>query len=953
MKKIFFAKSAIALAVIISLCNCSEVRKPQIEWPTITQEMKPWTRWWWFGSAVNEKDLTAALEAYQAAGLGGVEITPIYGVRGTEEQFIDYLSPEWVNQLIYTLQESKRLGIGVDLANASGWPFGGPWIDETAAARNMVSKVYKLKGGQTLTDLITCTQQPLVRMQSNKEVTVEEVKYPLSANLPRQEYAFDQIRYEKKLPLIAITASKVSDNGFGEVVDLMDKVNNGKLNWTAPDGDWTICALFQGDHGKMVERAGPGGEGLVIDHFSEEALNTYLNKFDGAFKGRDLSYLRYYFNDSYEVDDAAGESNWTPGFFAEFRRLRGYDLKKHLPALLELDTEEENGRVLYDYRMTISQLLLDKYTKGWQHWAAKQGKGIRNQSHGSPANVLDLYAASDVPEIEGSDIVNLKSASSAAHVTGKKLTSSETCTWLSEHFESDLGKVKSTIDNFLLAGVNHIFYHGTAYSPQDAVWPGWLFYAAVHFTPANSFWEDFGAINQYVARAQSFLQAGKPSNDILLYFSIADLWSESTHRGMLCHFHSDVFNGLSMKECGKFLTQNGYSWDAISDVQLLDVVCEKASLSIGGNNYQTIVIPETRLILAKTFSKLVNLAENGATILFCKDLPTDVPGLSNLEESRKLLNSLKEKLVFTEQENVSVASCGKGRIAFADDLFVLLENTKVKSESMVAYDLQYIRRIKENGDFYYFIKNSAKERFEGWIKCNADYRSAALYNPMTGLAGYAKVREKDGANEIYVQIKPDESFIIETFKGEADGELYPYYKESGTPVALTDDWTITFVKGGPVFPPTVTTSELVSWTTYGTDYESFSGTAEYITHIPALPTQTEAWLLSLERVHESASVYVNDTYVGTLFNAPYSIEIPGNLLKGNDELKIRVSNLMANRIADLDKKGIAWRKFYNTNFNAREKKNRGEDGKFTAGSWQPKDSGICGAATLIPLTTVK
>lgn len=142
----------------------------------------------------------------------------------------------------------------------------------------------------------------------------------------------------------------------------------------------------------------------------------------------------------------------------------------------------------------------------------------RNPSTCSPANVLDLYAASDVPEIEGNDIVNLKSASSAAHVTGKKLVSSETCTWLSEHFESTLGMVKSNVDKFLLAGVNHIFYHGTAYSPQDAMWPGWLFYAAVHFTPANSFWEDFGTINQYVARAQSFLQAGKPSNDILLYF---------------------------------------------------------------------------------------------------------------------------------------------------------------------------------------------------------------------------------------------------------------------------------------------------------------------------------------------------------------------------------------------------------------------------------------------------
>ena len=41
---------------------------------------KPWTRWWWMGSAVDEQGIAAHLQAYAAAGIGGVEITPIYGV---------------------------------------------------------------------------------------------------------------------------------------------------------------------------------------------------------------------------------------------------------------------------------------------------------------------------------------------------------------------------------------------------------------------------------------------------------------------------------------------------------------------------------------------------------------------------------------------------------------------------------------------------------------------------------------------------------------------------------------------------------------------------------------------------------------------------------------------------------------------------------------------------------
>lgn len=160
---------------------------------------------------------------------------------------------------------------------------------------------------------------------------------------------------------------------------------------------------------------------------------------------------------------------------------------------MKSSSDDNNRRVIYDYRNTISELLLEEFTEQWRNWAKRQGKQIRNQAHGSPANILDLYAVSDIPEIEGSDVVNLKAAASAAHISGKDLVSSETATWLSEHFESTLGDVKNAVDKMFLAGVNHIFYHGTAYSSPDAPFPGWLFYAAVHFTPQNT----FGTISEH------------------------------------------------------------------------------------------------------------------------------------------------------------------------------------------------------------------------------------------------------------------------------------------------------------------------------------------------------------------------------------------------------------------------------------------------------------------------
>ena len=191
---------------------------------------------------------------------------------------------------------------------------------------------------------------------------------------------------------------------------------------------------------------GPGGEGDVIDHFSDKAIDNYLGHFTTSFAGHDISGLRAYFNDSYEVDDARGEANFTPLMFDEFQKRRGYDLREYLPALLGLDNAEYNQRVLSDYRETISDLILEKYTQRWHDWAAKGGKIIRNQAHGAPANILDLYAAADIPETEGEDIVKVKTASSVAHVMGKRLASSESATWLKDHFEASLSDVKQAID---------------------------------------------------------------------------------------------------------------------------------------------------------------------------------------------------------------------------------------------------------------------------------------------------------------------------------------------------------------------------------------------------------------------------------------------------------------------------------------------------------------------------
>ena len=128
---------------------------------------------------------------------------------------------------------------------------------------------------------------------------------------------------------------------------------------------------------------------LII--FLQLPAKNYFKRFDDAFKGHDISYIRALFNDSYEVDDARGQANWTPNFLTEFKKRRGYDLKNHLPALFEKADAEINSRVIYDYRSTIGELIIGKLYTGMEKMGYSKGAMMRNQSHGSPANLGSVW----------------------------------------------------------------------------------------------------------------------------------------------------------------------------------------------------------------------------------------------------------------------------------------------------------------------------------------------------------------------------------------------------------------------------------------------------------------------------------------------------------------------------------------------------------------------------------
>lgn len=143
----------IKLSLVFLLTIYANVLSQQPEdWPAETSVTKPGSRWWWMGSAVDEANLTKNLESYASAGMGSMEITPIYGVQGNDSAEVDFLSQKWMKLYNHTQKEAARLNLNIDMSTGTGWPFGGPSVSLQDAACKLITLEFQLKKAKPLTN---------------------------------------------------------------------------------------------------------------------------------------------------------------------------------------------------------------------------------------------------------------------------------------------------------------------------------------------------------------------------------------------------------------------------------------------------------------------------------------------------------------------------------------------------------------------------------------------------------------------------------------------------------------------------------------------------------------------------------------------------------------------------------------------------------------------------------
>ena len=915
-------KKFIFFLVLICLMQTSFA---QHTWAVAANETKPWTRWWWMGSAVDEAGIKEQLTQLSAAGFGGVEIVPIYGAIGFENRYVKYLSPKWMKMLDYTVSQAKARNMDVYISVGTGWPIGGSDVTIADAATKLIIQKYSLKANEK----------------------------------PGDKIVVDDPKQKKYAGLSALMMFKKN----GQAVELTNKVEaDGTLNFTSNE-DAELIAAFVGKTLQKVKRAAPGGEGYTIDHFSKTATADYFKVFDTAF-GNSSHGVKAFFNDSYEVYGA----DWTPDFFNQFQKRRGYDLKKYLNLFISDTPSDSVARLKSDYRETISDLMLQNFSTVFTSWTHKRNTQSVNQAHGSPGNLLDLYGAFDIPECEtfGSsrfgvkglrrdsadvrnvepDPVMLKFASSAAHAYGKKLTSCETFTWLEEHFKTGWSQCKPEVDQVFLSGINHVFYHGTTYTPVDVKFPGWLFYASVGFVPYNSLWPDLKGLNDYIKNCQTVLQKGEPDNELLIYWPIYDVWNNpkgidmplpiNTIDGWLhpSTFYKDV----------KQLQAIGYSLDFASDRMLAKAIITNGEIAINeiGAKHKVLILPACDKISVETFKNILQIAHNGGTVII-QSLPKDVNGFYDLTNEREqFINSIPKFLLNKSGQSISVNNYGKGKIILGD-VEAALKELHVMPETIASTGLQFIKR-KQGNEGYYFIVNNTANDFDDSVVLNVAANNISFTNPLNNKTGNVNFKKLNKQSQVRLELKSGQSILVNCTNAKTQAK-WNYTNASGEEINLQNNhWKLHFTTGGPYFPADKEMNTIQPWTNFTEDSTTqfFSGTGVYSTTF-TLKNKAPDYLLQLDKLYESARVIINGNDAGLIWSLPLETKIGKYLHEEKNTINIEVCNLMANRIRYMDQHKIVWRKYHEINFVNIDYKN------FDASNWKVQPSGIDGFVKLIPL----
>jgi hypothetical protein len=490
-----------------------------------------------------------------------------------------------------------------------------------------------------------------------------------------------------------------------DILDLTAKMDpDGTLKWDAPPGKWTILRVGYTATGMGNSSARESGSGLEVDKLSSESVDNFWAGYMGKVVSDNKAQLGKGFR-GVELDNYESTSqNWTDRFPEEFKNRRGYSILSHLPVLAGyvVDNMEESLRFLWDFRRTISETFVERYSGHLAELAHQNGLILMNECYHSPVDQFEYGGTSDMPmgEIwmrygrmtqEPERSVPCKMAACVSHVYGKKITGAEAFTsteWESQ-WDDNPFSYKSLGDYTFTLGVNRLQFHRFTHQPFENIKPGLVMdHWGCYMDRNNTWWPYASAYMEYLARCQALLQRGTFFADLIYYTGESTPLREIVPQTML-----------------KPGVPQGYDYGMVSRGGLLQKAAVKdGMLDFSGSRYRLLVLPGTERMSLEVLRKVAELVKAGATVYGQK--PKSSPSLAGQPGTDRDLATLAEE-VWGDCDGKSIFehSYGKGRVVFGVPLekalgvgpdFSYIGNPQT--------ELNFIHRKLGEADFY-FVAN--------------------------------------------------------------------------------------------------------------------------------------------------------------------------------------------------------------------------------------------------------
>jgi hypothetical protein len=580
-----------------------------------------------------------------------------------------------------------------------------------------------------------------------------------------------------------------------DISQYMDR--QGRLEWLAPPGHWTILRLGHTTTGAFNEPGPDGGVGLECDKFSTAAYDFHFAHFFnglldviGRFAAKGLAGATI---DSYEV----GLQNWTAEFPQEFAKRRGYDLRKYLPAMTGrvVGGAEDSERFLWDVRKTHAELMEENYYGRFAENCHQHGMKAFFEPY-DPGNFDEMQAGAHADMVMGEFWLgspnhhSIKLAASVAHVNGKHVVGAESFTSTTKWQEYPYG-MKTTGDFMYTQGLNQYVFHRYCHQPHPDARPGMTMGPwGWHWERTNTWFEKSGGWLKYISRCQTVLQQGKFVADIL-YFT-----GENSPQ-----------QAPSLEDLDPPPPQ-GYDWDTID----ADSIRKRVEIDDGrivlpnGMSYRVLVLRNQTTLSLPVLRRIRELVGRGMWLVGPK--PTRSPSLADSSaEVRRLAGEVWGDL---DGKTATERNFGKGRVFWGQAMGAVMDKLGLGPDfefTARAADapINYTHRRMGDAEVY-FLANRRRQSEDLVCTFRVEGKRPEIWNPVSGeIAQVATYEPAGGRTRLPIHLEPAGSVFL-VFRSPLDAHRLESISRNGVPLLETRP----FPKPGPGLHPDVTNNFTIS-----------------------------------------------------------------------------------------------------------------------------------------------